>query len=664
MHTREFLSLRRPQSGMVIAVTAVLFVLLAVKAPAQKLSDYAAPHSYVPNPLAPYLPHTVPAPVFNNTPRIEQLMKDGKLMLSLDDAIALALENNLDLAIARYNLSIADTDILRTKAGASVRGVATGLVQGTPGGGIGGFGTGASGGGAGGTSGGAGGAGTGASGLVQSTLGVGAPIPSFDPQLNSTLLINNVTLPLSNTVTTGVPSLTQNSGIANFGYSQAFASGTSMNVSFNNQRQATNSLFSDLTPQVNSSFRITLQQQLLAGFGFGPNLRFIRIAKNNREISDISFRDQVIATVSQISNIYWDLVSAYDDERVKQRSLALADKTLSDTQEQVKLGALPKLDIMRAESEVASRNQDLIISQSSLQLQQLLMMNAISRSLADPVIGSAPVIPTDTMDVPEQEPVQPVQDLINSALSGRAELATARIDLTNREITRKAARNALLPTVDAIAWYGTYGLGGTQNFAATCGMPGAPSAGSCIPAGTIQRSGFPNAFAALFRNNSPDYAVGLNVNIPIRNRVAQADQVRSELEYRQAQMRLQQLENQIRIEVRNAQYALQQNRARVEAARKSRDLAQQNYDVQQKKRSLGAATSFEVLQTQRDLAVAESNLVTVMAAYEKSRIELDRVTGRTLEHAGIDIADAESGNVRRMPHVVGARPANEPESKP
>ena len=640
-------------------ITWALAIFTIGGASAQQLPNYSKPLGFALNPLAPFTPQNVPPPVVSNTPRIDQLTKDGKLMLSLNDAIALALENNLDLAIARYNLSIADTDILRTKAGASVRGVATGLVQGTPGGGVGGFGTGAQGAGAGGTSGGAGGAGTGASGLVQSTLGVGAPVPSFDPVLTSNLSIEHAAFPLSNTVTTGVNSLQQNTGTANFFYQQAFATGTSFTVGFDNARQFSNSLFTSLVPQVNSNFRFSLQQSLLSGFGIGPNMRFIRIARNNREISDVAFREQVIATVSQIQNIYWDLVSAYEDEKVKERSLSLAEKTLSDNRAQVKLGALPPIEIMRAESEVATRNQDLIVSQSNLQLQQLLMMNAVSRSLDDQTLASAQVIPSDTMDVPEQEPVVPTQDLVNDALQSRPELAQARIDLVNREITKKAARNALLPQLDLVAWYGGSGLGGLQNASATCGNPGAPSPGSCIEPGTIPRSGFYNAFASLVHNDFPDYAVGFNLTIPLRNRAARADQIRSELERRQAQMRLQQLENQIRIEVRNAQYTLQQNRARVEAAKKQRDLAQQNFEIEQKKHTLGASTSFEVLQTQRDLAVAESNLVTAMASYEKSRVELDRSTGLTLNHSGISLQDAETGNVKSLPRVPGVRPVKD-----
>ena len=604
--------------------------------------DYRKAPGYFPNPLAPYLPTNVPPAVTTNTPRIDSLMKDGKLMLSISDAIALALENNLDLAIARYNLPIADTDVLRTKAGGQVLGVATGVVSGTPGGGVGGLGTGASGAGAGGTAAGAGGAGGGAGGLVQSTLGSGSAIQSYDPQISGQMFINHVKQPITNLVLTGVPLYAQNLANANFTYSQYFPTGTSMQVAFDNNRTADNAKFSTLVPSLTSNFRFQIRQHLLSGFGFGPNTRFIRIAKNNREISDIAFREQVIATVTQIQSIYWDLVSAFEDVQVKQRSLELAQKTLSDNQAQVKLGTLPEIEVTRAESVVAARNQDLIIAQSQLQLQSLLMKNAISRSLDDQFLADAQVIPTDSMALPKQEQVEPIRDLISTALGHRPELAQARIDLTNRQISRKSVNNNLLPSTDLFAWYGGSGLAGQAN----------PLSPPATPLGT----GYSDAFTRLFSGDFPDYAVGIQLNIPIRNRQAHADQVRSELEYRQSELRLQQLQNQINIDVRNAQFNVQQDRARVEAARQARDLAQHSLDIEQQKFKLGASTSFDVLTAQSNLGVAESTLVTALSQYEKSRVDLDRATGMSLTHLGIEVDDAERGRVQSLPHVEGATP--------
>ena len=649
--------------------TSFLIVLTMAAVPfasAQQLQDYSKGRPGFPNVFGPYTPRQVPAPSFSNSSRIDQLMQGGKLMLSLDDAIALSLENNLDIAIARYNLPIADTDILRAKAGASTLGVNTGLVQGTPGGGVGTIGagglgtatTGSTGGGAGGTTTGTGGAGTGASGLVQSTVGAGPPIGSYDPIFTSGLSIEHLSQQVSS-VFSGVPVAQTNTGTANFNYQQAFATGTTLNVGFNNQRQFTNNTFTSLNPLLNSGFRATFTQHLLQGLSVNANKRFIRIAKNNREISDIAFRNQVINTVSQIENIYWDLVSAYEAVKVNERSLALAQKTLSDNQKQVQIGTLAPIEVVRAQSQVAASNQTLIVAQTNLQLQQLLMKNAITRNLSDPVFASAEVIPTSTMSTPTVEPVVPVQDLINDALSHRPELAQSRVDLVNREITKKAAANALLPSVDLVAWYGEAALGGPTNPDVICGSPKASPPPFCIPPGAAPPNGWTGAFKNLFGYNFPDYAVGFNVNIPIRNRSAQATQVRSELEYRQAQMLLQQLQNQIGIQVRNAQFTVQQNRAQVEAARKAEELAQQSLDAEQKKYALGASTNTLVLQAQRDLTQAQSNTVAALASYEKSKVELDRVTGLTLSHNGIQMADAESGSVKTLPHVPGIVPRQE-----
>lgn len=608
-------------------------------------------------PLTYYRAKHVAAPNLSNSPRMEQLVRDGKIYLSMSDAVALALENNLDLAIARYNLPIADTDILRARAGQGLLGVPTGLVQGTPGGQGTSSTSSTTGTGAGGTSTGAGGAGAGTSGLVLSTSGVGPAAPEFDPVLTGTLTEEHTITPESNTVFTGVPNLQSNTGTANFSYSQGFAPGTNLSVGFQNNRQTTNSIFNTLDPTINSFFRATITQPLLQGFGWGLNTRFIRIARNDREIADVGFRNQVIETVSQIENIYWDLVNAYENVKAKERAVALAQKTLSDNQKQVEIGTLAPIEVVRAQSTVAANQQTLIVAQTNLQLQQLLMKNALSRTLSDPVLAAAPVIPTDTMAIPAQEPVTPMQDLINDALSHRPDLAQSRIDLTNREINRKAAVNGLLPSVNLVAFYGASALGGVQNPLSVC-APGQPafSASFCTPAGTIPTRGYSNTFSDLFDSTAPDKGLGVQVNIPIRNRSAQAGQMRSELELRQAEMRLQQLQNQVAISVRQDVFALQQNRAQVEAAEKALELAQQSLDAEQKKYALGASTNFNVLQTESDLATADSNLVTARTVYEKSRVELDRVTGETLLRNGIVLDDAFSGVVTKQPIIPYVTP--------
>jgi outer membrane protein TolC len=585
------------------------------------------------NPLHAYAPDTVPEPVLTNSPRLVQLVREGKLYLSLKNAIDLALEDNLDLAIARYNLPIANTDILRTQAGGFFRGVNTGVVQGTPGGGVGGFGTGAPGAGAGGTTSGAGGAGAGASGLVQSTLGAGTPVSSYDPSFNANVGDEHQSLPLSNLTLNGVPTLQTNTGQFNINYFQAFPTGTSISFAFDNYRQTTNSIFTNLSPVLGSQYRVQLQQQLLAGFGFGPNLRYLRIARNNKKISDIAFQDQVTATVTQIANIYWDLVSAYEQTQVNEQSSTFARQTLENTKKQLELEAVPQMDVLRAEAEGSKREQDLTIARTNLQLQETLMKNAITKSLDDPTLEAMPIVPTDRMESVQIQAAVPIQDLISTALRARPELAESDVDLVNRRISRVAARNALLPTLSLVGFYAGSGLAGLLNPA----FKGTNS--STVP------PDFGGALQNAFNNSAPDYYVGLNLNIPIRNRVAKADQYRSELEYRQAELRLEQLKNQVRIEVRNAQFALDQTGARVDAARKARDLAQRTFDITKKEQELGAGSSYQTLSAQRDLALAELDLVSAMTTYQKAKVELDRVTGTTLEHNGILIQDAISGVV-------------------
>jgi len=601
----------------------------------------------------PYVGRSVPKANFGNGPRIDSLVSNGKLMLSLNDAIALALENNYDIAIARYNLPIADTDILRTEAGGGVRGVNTGVLSGTPGGTAAST-AGAQGGGAGGTSSGAGGAATGAGGVVSSTAGVGSAIDSYDPVLTGTLQLEQSATPQSNTVFSGVSSLTQNVGTANFGFQQGWATGSLLSVSFDNTRTTTNSTRTSLVPALNSSFRATLRQHLLQGFGWANNRREIVIAKNDRRISDVAFKQQVISTVAQIQNIYWDLVNAYEDLKVKETALEFAQRTLGDNKKQVQIGTLAPIEVVSAQSAVASAEQALIVSQTNLQYQQLLMKNAISRNMSDPTIASAPVIPTDTMSVVDEK-IPSVNDLVKEALANRPELQQSEITLTNNAITKKAARNALLPTLDLIGFYGASGLAGNFNQAAIC-PPGSTSL-LCVPADQVPpNTGYGDAFSNLFNSSAPDKGIALQLTIPLRNRAARADQIRSELEYRQSELLLQQQKNQIMLQVRNAAFALQQNRAAVAAAKAARDYAQQSLEAEQKKYALGASTSYLVLQAQSNATQAASNYVAALSAYEKSRVALDQVTATTLARNGILMNDAISGNVTHEPDVPNLTP--------
>lgn len=614
--------------SLVIAMLAATSLLAQnASAPTLRLD---IPHSD--NPFNAYRATIAPPPNLANSARIDTLIHNGVLDLSLKDAIELALENNLDLAIARYNIPIAEADILRTRAGGSFRGVNTGVVQNTPGGGVGGFGSAASGAGAGGTSGGAGGAGSGASGLVQSTLGTGTMVSSYDPLISGRLDNEHYTQPLSNTSIYGIQTLQQNTTTGNINFSQAFPTGTTVSVIFDNNRGATNSPNSFLNPTLNSYYHVALEQQLLAGFGFGPNLRYLRIAKNNQKISDAAFKLQIVTTVTQIANMYWDLVAAYQDEQVKTQSLEFAQRTLDIGRKQLALQAIPAVEVMKDEGEVANCQQDLTIAKSTLQFQELLIKNALTKNLNDPILEAMPVHPTDLSTIQHVAAATgSTEDSIALALRDRIELKESDIDLQNRNISRDAARNALLPTVALTAFYGGTGLAGPSNPASHITSTAQTSWG-----GAVQHA---------FNNTAPDYYVGLSVDIPIRNRVAKSDQYRAELEMGQAQLRLQQLKKQIRIEVRNAQYALEQNKARVEFATKARDLAKKTFDITAKEQELGAGSSYQTLTARHDLAEAESTLVAAMTAYQKAKIELGRSIGSTLDENQISIESARTGVV-------------------
>ena len=637
------------------------------------VKDYAKPRAAFPEFWKSYEPRELPEPNLANTPRIDSLMHDGKIYLSIDDAVALTLENNLDIYIARYNLNIADTDYLRAKSGASILGVNAGVVQNTPGGGVGGLG-GTVGSGTGGTTVAPSGVATGTNGLVTSTLGIGSTITSFDPILSGTLQLDkNNTESVS--IFSPVPVVAQNTYTSDFAYTQGFQWGGALSVGFNNTHVTTNNPTSLLTPQLGSSFQAKFTQNLLQGFGFNANTRFILIAKNNREITDVAFRLQVITTVDQIEDMYWDLVYAYENLRVQKEALTYAQKALEDAKRQAQVGTAPPIQVVSAQSTVATDQQNLILAQNNLQLEQLLLKNAISRSIEDPVLAEADVIPTSTMKLPQQEPVIPIQDMIDDALRHRAELVESRIDLTSRQLSSKAVRNALLPTLQAFAYYGGSGVGGDVNPA----VPNCATTTSAFcfnqtkappPFRTATSVGYGSTLSQVVNSAAPDKGIGLSLTLPLRNRQAQADQVRAELELRQAEVRLHQLENQVRIEVRNAQFDVKQNRAAVEAAQSAVDLARQTLDADQQKLRVGLTTSTAILQDVSTLTTSESNLVSAKAGYEKSRVELERATGLLLEDNGIDVEEATSARVTHEPTVpyvaprVESQPGQQPPSAP
>lgn len=626
-------------------------------------TNYSKGKPFFPNPFKDYTSTTYEAPRLGNTSKLDDLLHNGKIYLSLSDAVTLALENNFDIAIARINLDIADTDLLRARAGSSLRGVSTGLVANTLGGTT---TTITGGGGPGGTSSGSGGGGAGANGIVLSTNGSGPTPEALDPTLTGSLEYESADTAQSSPLLAGAASLNSNTATYNFGYAQGFLTGTQVQATFNNNRVTTNGTFSSYSPQLQTIFQVKATQHLLQGFGTGINGRFILQAKNDRRITDSAFRQQLLYTVNQVENIYWGLVSAYEDEQAKERALTQSTQLASDNRKQLQIGTLAPLDVVNSDSSVASDKQALIAAQTNLEYQQLIMKQAIARNLNDPQLSTAPVIPTDRVGLdrlPEED--MPVEDLVRQAYVNNPQIEQAVLNMKNNAITIKAEKNGLLPVVDAYAFYGGSALGGSQNPAEVCGFsldPNSP-AQTCAALGEgVPTVGYGSVLGHTFNNSSPDRGVGLSISIPLRNRTAQADQARSQMEYRQSQMRLQQLYTQIRIQIINGQYALTNDRAQVSAAQASRDYAAQSYEAEQKKYKLGASTTANVLQQGRSLATAENTLISSTGAYAKDRAALLQLLSSTLDRYGISIEAAASGTIAMAPIIPGLTAPKAPET--
>jgi outer membrane protein TolC len=587
----------------------------------------AMPHSR--NPFEPYMPSPVPPINLTNSQRLQNLERDGKLYISLRDAISLAIENNLDIAYFRYNFPTAQADLLRTKAGGQANGVNTSIAQGTQGG----FSSSGVGGGGGSSS---GATAAGAGGLVTSTLGEGAPIPSFDPQLTVQALVDHTTLAQVNTIQYGVPILKQNTIEVESSYSQAFSLGTNFTVTDYGIRQTTNSIFNILSPEITTNFNLTVNQPLLQGFGLATNQRFIHIAKKNLQLTDIAFRAQVIATISQVENIYWDLVSAYQDAQIKERSLAYANETLSDDQKQLELQNVPAMQVMKDQSAVATAEGDLTVARATLKLNELLIKNALTKTIDDPALAEMPVIPLDLMGSPDPKATEPIDQLIAEAEKNRPDVSEDQIAMQIAQNNLKTIKNELLPSLSLYGQYIGAGFGGQVN--PVCN----PNQTECT---TTLPSGFSGAFQNTFNYSSPEYQVGFKLNVILRNRVAKADEFRAVLDYRQRELTFEQSKKSILLDVRNSQYSLQQAQARVTAAEKARDLAQKTFDISKQEQKLGAMSSYDTLTAEQALAVAESAVAVAQNAFEKAKVYIDQATGFTLDRTGVSLDDARSGVV-------------------
>jgi outer membrane protein TolC len=575
-----------------------------------------------------------------NSGRLEQLLRAGRLYLSMQDAIALALENNLDIDIQRYGPQIADTQVLRAKAGGFAQGVSTSVTAGPTSAQPGGVAQ----------SGVSGNPSTQASAASATAVGntvitqSGPPIPVFDPALVGNASWAHQSIPESSTFIAGTDDLIQRQDLSGFTYQQGFSTGTSVSVGLNNSTAVGNSATALFNPVTSSSLGITVTQHLLQGFSIAVNQRQIQIARNNRELSDLTFKLQVITTVAAVMDLYWDLVTYNESVRVQQQAVATSTKLYEDNKKQVEVGMMAPIEVVRAEAQVATDQQNLTLAETQLQQQETILKNALSRTgVASPAVADARIVPTDRIRVPDVEPVAPIQDLVAMALSARPELAQNRIQVTNQEITLHGSKNGLLPTLDLVASITNNALAGQVNniqssFPFSFGTPSPAFIG-----------GYGTVLKQLFARDYPNYSAGFNLTIPLRNRAAQAQAINDQLTLRQLQLGVQRLENQVRVDVQNAVIGVRNARAQYQAAVKARILQEQTLDAEQKKYAAGASVIYNVILTERDLATARQSELAAEAAYAKSKVELERVTGQTLNSNNISLDEAYRGVISRPP---------------
>jgi outer membrane protein TolC len=596
----------------------------------QPVAPQQAFHVTVPhqrNPFDAYRPSLAPPLNLQNSPRLQSLMRDGKLYLSLQDAIALAIENNLDLAEFRYNLPTAQTDLARTLAGGQANGVNTSVVSSSTQGGATSPTSGA-----GGSTAGAGAAGAG--GLVTSTLGEGTFVNPFDPVFTLKGFVDHTKTQEVSTVLVGVPLYEQNTVEFQTQYTEFFPTGTGLQFSLSGQRVAANSPEEIVNPDIAMNYQLTVNQPLLAGFGTGTNKRWIRIAKKNLELTDYAFKAQAIATITGVEDIYWDMVGAYEDEQIKEQSLNFTNQTLTNDQKQLELKAIPAMQVMTDQAAVATAEGNLTVARATLRAAELNLKNALTKT-DDPTVDDMPVIPLDRIGPSDPNASKTIDVLIAEAEKNRPDVAQDQIGMQIQQMNLKAINNELLPSLNAYGLFAGYGTGGPLN-------PNCDLGTYCT---TTLPSNTPGVLADAFNYSSPEYQVGFTLNITIRNRIAKADQYRAQLAFRQSQITYEQQKKSIRFDVRNTQFALEQAQARVDAAQKAKDLAQRTFDITKQEQQLGAKSSLDTLVAENALAVSESALDAAQTAYEIAKVDIDRAIGETLERTGVSIDDAKTGVV-------------------
>jgi len=602
--------------------------LLAGAANEAVVSDYSANPKVFPRFLSPYRPQQIPSADLSNSPTLSQMIREGKIELSVKQLLEAVVENNLDLAVARYNNSFAQADVLRTNGGQAARGVdAAGasipnsLFSAAIGAGAGSIG--------------ATGAGVGVTGSIsgqQRSINL-QPRGAYDPTFLFNFSWDRTTSPLNTVVVAGTPAVTPNTAFYQFAWQQALTTGTSFSVTLSNQRQSTTQQNLIYNPTVISRMSINVVQQLLNGFGFGVNRRFQTVAKNNLKIVREWFRQQVNTTLAQAQNSYWDLVSAQEQVHAAEQALKVAQQLYEDNKKRAEVGVLAPLDVTSAESEVAARQRDLIVARTNVQTQEITLKTYFSKQVTDE-LGAAEIVAIDALPQPQEADIPPLSEALSAAMQNRPEIPQAEGVIKNDEVAVQFTHNLIKPTFNVFGLLATAGFYGNQLIPSLTGGPP-----------IVVHGGLAQELNQFIHYKYPEYAFGFAVTIPLRNRSAQADAARSELDERQAETSLQRTRNQIDLEVRNGVIGLMQGKAQVAAAQSAVQFNKQTVDAEEKKLAAGVSTPYNVILVQRDLLAAQLAEVQARASYAMERVEIDRATGVILEKNHIDLDDALQGRL-------------------
>ena len=572
-----------------------------------------------------YQPRTVPPINLAKTSRLDALIKAGNLYLTAQDVVSLVLENNIDIEVQRYGPLLAREVLRRAQGGGLLRSVGQGVAAVPTSVSLAGVSVNTNGAPA-----------TSAGGVNSSVLTqLGPSIPSFDPSISGFTQFQHQTIPQSNTLLSGTQSLVIDSRTFQVSYSQATDFGLSGSASFSSQRQKVNSAFFSLNPYTNANLDVSLTQNLLNGFGRPVNTRNIRVQKNNLKVTDLQFKQQVTTTVSAALNLYWDLVGFSEDVKSRQQAVSTAQQLLDNNRRQVQIGTLAEIEVTRAQSQLYAAKQDLLIAQTNQLQQETILKNVISRSgVGTTDLANLHVVPLDRIVIPEKDDLKTVDQLVLQALESRIEIETDKINLESTKMNMAGVKSALKPSLQAFGQMTNNGLAGNAT-AFALAQGGVP----------VFAGGYGSALAQILRRNYPNYSAGFSLNIPLRNRAAQSDYATTMLEFRQSELQLQKQINQVRVDVQNAVIGLQQARVRYEAAVEARKLSEATFEGDKRKYDLGAATPYQVVQDQRDLAAAQSSEVQAMANYSHARIALDQAIGATLEVNHISLTEAMAGKV-------------------